>query len=230
MPISHKHKIIFIHIPKNGGSSIDRLLEVNRSRPETLFATKRMLEGGIEEVSHLSMLQLKRFIKKNHPKYYPKLDEYYSFAVVRNPWDRMVSEYFHLMRHFSDTAHPVFGKMKKLTFENWIILLEKVFNKIPNLVHPRAFYGSHFRQQVDFVYDENSLLVDDLYRFENYAKNWEEINSKLRLNTPILHLNKNTNRKNRDYRIYYSEKTKKIIERLYSRDIYKPEYRFNSEK
>ena len=69
--INDKYKIIFIHIPKNAGISIE----------EALFDKK---------IGHKSILQ---FESHNLKKYH----EYFKFTVVRNPYDRLVSA-FHFLK------------------------------------------------------------------------------------------------------------------------------------
>ena len=67
--IDNKNKIIFIHIPKTGGTSIERCLE-----------------GGIEpeNTKHMTAVQYSH----KHPDIW---NEYIKFTVVRNPWDLMLS-------------------------------------------------------------------------------------------------------------------------------------------
>ena len=65
--------LVFIHIPKNGGSSITRWLRDN-------------LNGSKGIVTHGGMQHIQQDFA--HAVDYP------TFAVVRNPWDRVVSSYF----------------------------------------------------------------------------------------------------------------------------------------
>jgi hypothetical protein len=71
--INHKHKFIFIHIPKCGGLSVSTALEWVGLRHHTM-----------------------EFYMKNYADY--DLDEYYKFTFVRNPWSRVVSWYFYHMK------------------------------------------------------------------------------------------------------------------------------------
>ena len=72
--IIDKYKTIFIHIPKNAGTSI-----------KTFFECKEFYN------KHRTIDQ----IKKENIKAY---DSYKKFTIVRNPYDRMVSWYFYLKR------------------------------------------------------------------------------------------------------------------------------------
>ena len=72
--IIDKHKIIFVHIPKNAGTSI-----------------KKLFTEEVKTFPHEHKTIHK--IKKENPEIY---NSYRKFAVVRNPYDRMVSWYAYL--------------------------------------------------------------------------------------------------------------------------------------
>ena len=70
--ICHKNKYIFIHIPRTGGSSIEH----------TLYGQDWWL------VDRKSKHLIASTAKKVYSEYW---DDYFKFAFVRNPWDRMRS-------------------------------------------------------------------------------------------------------------------------------------------
>lgn len=65
--INHKHKCIFLHVPKTGGTSIR----------DAVFGSN--LRGN-----HMSWEQA----KEAYTQYW---DDYFKFTFVRNPWDRVYS-------------------------------------------------------------------------------------------------------------------------------------------
>ena len=74
MLISHKHKFIFIHVHRTGGTSIINLL-------------KRELENDIDEISeHGNANSSERVLIDKYPNY--KI-----IGFVRNPWARILSWY-----------------------------------------------------------------------------------------------------------------------------------------
>ena len=73
--ISHKHKAIFLHIPRTGGTSIEALLE-----PEI---QKGNIVCDVNE-KHYTWHQAKE-------KYKDYWKDYFKFSFVRNPFDRVVS-------------------------------------------------------------------------------------------------------------------------------------------
>ena len=78
--IIDKYKAIFIHIPKNAGSSIEE------------FFSKQWVSLRVQPNKHDTAYQ----IKCRFPELY---NSYSKFAIVRNPYERMVSWYFYLKRN-----------------------------------------------------------------------------------------------------------------------------------
>ena len=69
--ICHKHKCIFIHIPRTAGSSI---------------------ETSISKIGWVRHLDQKHMLASNAKELYKDYwNDYFKFSIVRNPWDRMVS-------------------------------------------------------------------------------------------------------------------------------------------
>ena len=102
MPISHKLKTIFIHIPKNAGESIENALEIYGV--EENDPTKRfwgVINNSIV-LQHLTANDLKNNLSEDIWK------NYFKFAVVRNPWSKAVSEYNWYLRYGP-----------KISFINW---------------------------------------------------------------------------------------------------------------
>ena len=98
--IIDKEKLIFIHIPKNAGTSIENLF------------------GGDNTGFHHDDINV---IKEKFPE---KYNTYRKFTVIRNPYDRMVSWYFYynipnLINHLSKFKDHNFD-INLLNFTNWV--------------------------------------------------------------------------------------------------------------
>jgi hypothetical protein len=84
--ISHKHKFIFVHIPKNAGSSINHEL---KGMCEKLYTEDiRPKDIPIAYGKHANDNDMRILLKDEYT-------DYYKFCVVRNPWDRLVSIYWY---------------------------------------------------------------------------------------------------------------------------------------
>ncbi len=71
LAISEDRKIIFVHIPKCGGTSIDR---------------SDLFEGGIHRHGHPEFLYFKKILGSN-------FSQFRLLTLVRNPWDRLASAF-----------------------------------------------------------------------------------------------------------------------------------------
>lgn len=87
--ISHKHQYIFIHIPKCGGTSVESCLlnfeGVKRPKRLSLLPQKTKdeyhLNSGVK--GHAFLKEIDLTLK----------EKYFAFTFVRNPFDKIVSEY-----------------------------------------------------------------------------------------------------------------------------------------
>ena len=82
MVICHNKKCIFIHIPKTAGTSIEQFIKDNDRNPIILLGVR----NG-RSMHHFSALEIKSLF----PDLFKK---YYKFSFVRNPYDRLLSEYY----------------------------------------------------------------------------------------------------------------------------------------
>lgn len=76
MIISDKHKLVFFHIPKTGGSSITKLL-IEKYKGKPYYDKHCNVDWGMRLLGN----------RRN----------YFKFSIVRNPFSRMVSWYNHLV-------------------------------------------------------------------------------------------------------------------------------------
>ena len=90
--IIDKYKTIFIHIPKNAGTSI-----------ETLFANDSF---RIQPNKHANIFEIKKKFKNSY-------NNYKKFTIIRNPYDKMVSWYFYLKRNLGENYDII-------DFKEWI--------------------------------------------------------------------------------------------------------------
>lgn len=136
MLINHRSKIISVSVPKTGSTSLHYAL-MDALGEE--FRTK----SPFPAVYHMPAADIKRVMGPR------KFESYFSFGVVRNPFDRMVSLY----HDFRDQRHHIQAK----TFDDFI--LEEFKSCWQNDVH--------FLPQVFFLYAESEKITSKIYFFES---------------------------------------------------------------
>ena len=203
--LSKKNQFAFIHIPKTAGTSVYLALGGDRNR-DPLFGYSKSLD-----------LQLQHITTQEYVKY-NFIDElefksYFKFCFVRNPWDRLVSEWLWRTNHV-----PRYSIHRYFRLD-----LKSFFNKVPTW---RGRAGSRIRRhmmpQHRFVYnEEGKLLVDYVGRFENLGEDFDYICDRVGLNqTSLAWTNSSQDtEKRRDYRSYYDEETYQMVKDFYRRDI-----------
>lgn len=135
----------------------------------------------------------------------------FSFTFVRNPFDRILSTYLNgIMNHTK-------------SFDDYI-------DTIKNVVENKLYYTivsidssdlSHYKPQFELL---ENLTPDFIGRFENYEndiKILSNMHPKLNCLCEV-----NIKKRNVDYKKYYNERNRKIIEELYKDDLKTFNYEF----
>jgi len=215
MPISHAENIIFIHIPKTGGGSIEKSLGIfGEDNNGSLNPNLNILYGKKNNklLQHLTISEIKA-IKDKEYKTYKKI------TFVRNPFDKLLSEYFWRIQ--------LYGK-NKIDFKYF--LMEEVIprkNKINTYV--KNFYKDekiissmdiHYMEQYKFLINNNNLDVDSIGKFEDFESDFKKLFNKKLLNYKI-------NKSKVDYFYYFS---KKFLPKFIKKRLYRKFYDNDSRK
>jgi chondroitin 4-sulfotransferase 11 len=181
--ISHKHKFIFVHIPRTGGTSVERFFN-----------------EPINWGNHNSL----QWYSQSFGEY----DRYFKFAFVRNPWDKMLSEYF----WFRNTKHLYPDETVKKFFRKSASCFSEFVPLFLNSVEGDL---SHRLSQLEFLQPINDM--DYIGRLEKYSEDFVKICSHLGIDTESpLHENYTTHR---PYWEYYDDETRQIVAEKYAKDI-----------
>ena len=212
--ISHKHKFIFIHIPKCGGTSVEWSLlqneNVDSERIESWKLTDEEKQkyriyyrhGGID-VQHRKIDQFKDGREKN----------YFTFTFVRNPWERFLSEYFYIKKSEGCKCNKDFDK-KFPTFKHFV-----KNNGI------KCCYYAHDYPQIDFVFNANqNKLTNFVGRCEDMQYDFDYVCGKIGI--PKIELPHRNPTKHKHYTEYYDDETKSIVAEKYRKDIEYFGYKF----
>jgi hypothetical protein len=200
MLISRKHNFIFIHIYKNAGTSITTAL-----KPFATSKWKRVASRVLTKINISTPFNpqpFPQFIKASEiidAIGREKFDSFFSFAVVRNPWDWQVSAYKYMLNNTVHYQHD----------------LVKAHNNFEEYIRWRC--EKEVRLQKDFIYSEDGeLLVDFVGRFENLDADFEKICLCIGISTSLPKLNiSNT----KPYQQFYTNETKELLRQAFDADI-----------
>ena len=207
--ISHKHKCIFIHIPRCGGTS----MEVSMVGDNWFIidpTTKHLIASTAKKV------------------YEPYWDDYFKFSFVRNPWDRMVS-----MTKFS-SFFGVHIKNGNIDISDYL----KNFPQIEIDPRSKS-QGETFNPIKNSVFlNILDLELDFVGRFETLQQDFDIVCDKIGIPQQQLPhvLSREDHSDNRSpqssktdhkhYTEYYDDETREIVAEKYARDIEYFGYKF----
>ncbi|MHA1284823.1 MAG: sulfotransferase family 2 domain-containing protein [Promethearchaeota archaeon] len=253
--ISHKHKFIYIKTRKTASTSIQVLLEKYCGKDDVItpilepttkegfqynkrarnykgilcilkiikyrikiflltFKFKTFLTNFRSNVFNFS---LKKFNKKKIREFFGRFtshmsarqvklklgntlwNEYFKFTFERNPWDKLISWYHH--------------RNPGLSFKEWLIKAEISLREHP-INYPLYFING-------------KIAVNFIGKYEKLKDDLSYIFKKLKLPMENLPKEKTNYRKIKDnYKSYYDDKTKKLVYKIYQKEIKLFNYKF----
>ncbi len=193
MPIFEKNgrQVAFIHVPKAAGTSIEMMFK-NAGWSMTFYSTTA---GGYEVSSqHMRYSELKEKI--------PNLDDIPSFAIVREPLQRLISEWAY-------QTNQMFSS--DLEFNDFVRHLDC------SLKQTKIYWDNHWRPQVDFL----DGPIDKVIKLENMTESLLPFlgEKNIILDPVVPHINKKkrVGKYDRGALAISSESIERIL-RVYERD------------
>lgn len=207
MLISNKHKFIFIHVYKTGGSSITHALLPYCKSPVRVLAHNILSQFNIQILKpfpydgHITAQNLANKIGKN------SFSKYFSFSFVRNPWDWHVSLYHFMLSRQDHRSHK---EIKQIgSFENYI-----------------KWRRGGMKSQKSFITDENGeKLVNFVGRFEALHADYQKVCETIGVKAKKLPHRKRILKK--PYQYYYTPKLRDMVATINKEDIDFFEYEFD---
>jgi len=176
-----KRNFVFVHINKTGGMSIEKAL-------------------GFTEKQHFTAIESLQMIGAK------KWEKVFKFSIVRNPWDKVVSHYFHRIK----TNQTGLGDYP-INFKEWVKLTYGEQN-------PKYYDDpKYFMPQFDWLTDDKGeIMVDFIGRFENLENDFQLICKRIDVKADLPFENKS---EHKEYQYYYDDETKEIVRRWFRKDI-----------
>lgn len=210
MLISYSHQFIFFHITKTAGSSIKESLKSYAQELQKFKINRppKMLGEKINPLYEMWESSIWHAKARDAQKELPAevYNNFYKFAFVRNPWDWQVSYYHFILKEETHIKHQLVKSMDGFEqYLEWVINTKNPFPK-----------GST-KLQKDIITDSTGkLIVDFVGRYETLDADFSTICQVLNLQATLPYLNQS---KHQDYKSYYNEKTRKLVEEHFQEDI-----------
>ena len=224
MIVSDKHKFIFIAIYKNASTSIETALsredcfiggpskiasplsDLPRDINHPLLFSEPGAEKGNCVKKHVGATQLRQIMPARY-------DNYRKFAVVRNPWARVVSHYIYTM-HYEKKPTP---------FSEWCETLNIKSNH-------------HLSPCLSAITDESGeIIIDAFLYFEHLQAAFDQMCQLIKIeprklsreNAAPWRINDKVLGRAPHYTKFYDKRTKEIVREKYKDDIESLSYAFD---
>lgn len=189
--LEDENKIIFIHIPKTAGNAIIKSLY------------------GAPATGHDFAM---RYLKYDAGKF----NSYYKFAVVRNPWDRLVSSFFYLKQGGVGFFDKDFSDKYLSKTNSFDCFLDRLADDLE--YREKILSWVHFVPQMKFICDpSDNILVDEVFKIENIDEFFVDLKTKLGKQNSFL--TRHNDSKRDDYKFYYNSKGMEVVKNIYMQDV-----------
>lgn len=190
MPISNQSGIIFIHIPKTVTEEINQIFNFDDQESRR-----------------------KWYSYKNE---YPiKWKKFITFSVVRNPFDRVISNYRDARKGESYWDYAVNPTKFTHDVKN---LKDKSFRELVGLLDELEHEG--WENQHTYLTDgTGNLMVDRVIKYENMIEELSSFLSEIGYSYDYNIKNLKNGTYGLDYRSFYDKETRKKVEEKYKKDL-----------
>jgi len=215
MIISRARSYVFVHIPKTGGTSLAQALETRAARddiligdtPKALLRKKRIAaltpQGRLWK--HSTLADIDGVLSMQ------ELAGMFTFTLVRNPFDRVVSYYEWLRAQRFD--HPSVVLAHRVDFGSFLAdhQTQKSLKEAP---------AASYMLRADGVTQCSAYI-----RLEHFERDAAVLWSHLGFELGIPHLN--ASKRAPDYRDYYTASARDIVKSVCAADLVQFDYRFD---
>ena len=249
MIISHRHKFVFLKPRKVAGTSVEVALarhcgEEDIVTPIGTFDPEwdedQYAHPGKKWPGYGRHATLRRVRKQVGEELW---GDYFKFAITRNPWDLVVSQYFWATRRDGGQGykgaigrslkrfwtHPVRVRKNVRTLG---MSLAQAFLKLDVVTFD--FFVTHMLRYYEpndpFYFDRSgSVGLDFLIRYEDLENDFLSVCARIGLPpTALPSLKTKSRQKRRHYSTYYDARRKELVAKMYHRHIEHFGYRFEA--
>jgi len=201
MLISDSHQFIFLRMRKVASTSMQAILRpLCVPLPEGKLARIRSRARLEWNYLHYVPRAHENILAAKHRMSAEKFETYFKFAFVRNPWERLVSEYEFILNRPEHGRHKRVSGLKNFT--------GFIHMQIPR---PDAY-------QLNMLTDRKGrLLMDFVGQLENLDRDWPIVCEHIGIAHQSLPRKNVTER--RPYQAYYDTRSIQLVARHWAREI-----------
>jgi chondroitin 4-sulfotransferase 11 len=195
MPLCLKHNLFFIHIPKTAGTSIEIALDMRK--PECFYSENRFNKILKINPQHFIYSDLSNILNVKNLNI---------FTVVRNPFDRLVSEF----KYVQKTENSNWTDYKNLNFDSFV---DEVLNLDSNMACD--IFDNHLMPQYDYIKGGEDIIK--IFKYENLSEfvDWLFLKT-----NDLMILSHERNSEKMHYSFYYKyKKTIDMVAEFYKKDL-----------
>ena len=192
-------KTLYLHIPKTGGTSITKVLSQHPSNVVTeqhiVYKRNPKYNKKYLDVINFNISRAEHFRDVLGGVPYDKL---WKVAIVRNPWDRYVSNWKWLTR--KESLYPRKGWQARGWYGKDGLIKFEDFVKQTSIIYSEEFKRSnkgyqhdqwHIMNQIEHIVDKGgNIIIDHVGRFENLQGEFDLMCEKSNLNLNLPHINR----------------------------------------
>lgn len=211
--LTAKKKLEFVHITKTGGSAIEKagskldliwgachymnITEVGCMAPDVSYSAPDFQSYALTSPWHTPPKLLRKYVNESQYPY----DDADLFAVIRNPYDRIISEYYCPWLGFQakfrkDTVHtkdPNDPAVMNAWVQSMVTRLSKAMEEFKKIQRENAkpkvqskdvnedryvLAQKHFVNQAEYVYDGDNVVIKNVVHYENVSKEFTKLMEK----------------------------------------------------
>ena len=210
MIVSGNYKLGFVHIPKTSGTSLKQWFQA---------IVQQRNDAEIIEIGYHSTL--------------PEMQlpaDYTSVAVIRNPWDRMVS-FYEFTKHCREQQVEKQGgailmgePSTDMDFNDWMLHAHKYYYVTPRHAEyaseRQPFWFTPLTPQSIWLPQDPNILI----KFEHLGEGYMKLHEIMKTNAKIPHFYKME--KQGSYQDYYNDHSRQLVAKYFALDIERWGYTF----
>lgn len=205
MILSHRKKFVFISIPKNASSAIR-------------FSLRHIadVQGEDDKDSyffhHVTGLKMKEYFDKEGLAW----DEYYKFTFARNPFSRIVSQYFYALKCADDEEI----KLCAPAYHKDCLRVKSGAKSFKDFVTKNDFHGMHEASQLKWITEDFNFIG----KVENIDEDFRNVCKDIGIPEHTLPVCNTSNHEH--YTAYYDDEAIDFVFNKYKESIERFNYKF----